>query len=36
LADLPVLEVGSYVIEWRAMAKDGHVMLGRISFDLEG
>ncbi|NNU17063.1 hypothetical protein HK107_12095 [Parvularcula sp. ZS-1/3] len=35
-ADLPDLEPGSYVIEWRAMAKDGHVMLGRISFELEG
>ncbi|ADM10811.1 hypothetical protein PB2503_00210 [Parvularcula bermudensis HTCC2503] len=33
-ASLPELGPGSYLIEWRAMAKDGHVMQGSISFDI--
>ena len=34
-AALPALGTGSFEIEWRAMAKDGHVMLGTIAFDIE-
>lgn len=33
---LPVLEAGVYVIKWRAVAKDGHVMRGEIDFTITG
>lgn len=29
---LPALENGSYKIEWKTIAKDGHVMDGAVSF----
>ena len=29
---LPTLENGSYKIEWKTVAKDGHVMDGAVSF----
>ena len=29
---LPALEDGSYKIEWKTVAKDGHVMNGAVSF----
>ena len=33
---LPALETGSYVLKWRAVAKDGHVMQGEIDFTIAG
>ena len=33
---LPSLEPGSYVLKWRAVAKDGHVMRGEIDFTVTG
>ncbi len=34
VAPMPELEDGDYVLSWRAMASDGHVMTGQISFSL--
>ena len=31
---LPALEPGNYVISWRALSDDGHVMPGHIQFTL--
>jgi methionine-rich copper-binding protein CopC len=31
-APLPELRPGAYIIRWRAVANDGHVMRGEISF----
>ncbi|WP_425410046.1 copper resistance CopC family protein [Hyphococcus sp.] len=31
---LPSLAVGSYVFHWRALAKDGHAMNGKIEFSV--
>ncbi|MGB0906110.1 MAG: copper resistance CopC family protein [Maricaulaceae bacterium] len=31
----PDLDPGTYVIKWRVMAKDGHVMNGEIAFTYE-
>lgn len=33
-ASLPPLDDGDYVLSWRAMAGDGHVMTGEIAFVL--
>jgi len=33
---LPTLEPGIYVLKWRAVAKDGHVMRGEIDFTVTG
>lgn len=33
-APLPALRAGDYVLSWRAMAGDGHVMTGEIAFSL--
>lgn len=33
---LPVLEPGTYVLKWRAAAKDGHVMKGEVEFTITG
>lgn len=33
---LPPLETGRYVLKWRAVAKDGHVMRGEIDFTITG
>lgn len=33
---LPVLEPGTYVLKWRAVAKDGHVMKGEVDFTITG
>lgn len=35
-APLPELSEGSYVLEWRALARDGHVMTGEIRFSVTG
>ena len=35
-APLPELSEGAYVLEWRALARDGHVMTGEISFSVTG
>lgn len=35
-APLPELSEGAYVLEWRAVARDGHVMIGEISFSVTG
>lgn len=35
-APLPDLSAGAYVLEWRALARDGHVMKGEISFSVTG
>ncbi len=35
-APLPALDEGSYLLSWRAMAGDGHVMTGQIAFSLAG
>ena len=32
---LPELDGGDYVLTWRAVAKDGHVMSGNIPFSIE-
>ena len=32
--DLPVLAAGEYVLKWRAVAKDGHVMKGEVAFTI--
>ncbi|MEL7282137.1 MAG: copper resistance protein CopC [Pseudomonadota bacterium] len=33
---LPMLESGTYVLKWRAVAKDGHVMKGEVVFTITG
>ena len=33
---LPTLEPETYVLKWRAVAKDGHVMRGEIDFTVTG
>lgn len=33
---LPMLEPEAYVLKWRAVAKDGHVMRGEIDFTVTG
>ena len=33
---LPTLEPNAYVLKWRAVAKDGHVMRGEIDFTVTG
>ena len=33
---LPHLQAGSFVLKWRAVAKDGHVMRGEIDFTVIG
>ncbi len=33
-AELPDLGSGDYVLEWRALARDGHVMTGEIEFSV--
>ena len=33
---LPMLEPGTYVLKWRAVAKDGHVMKGEVDFTITG
>lgn len=33
---LPTLEVGAYILKWRAVAKDGHVMRGEVDFTIIG
>ncbi|NWG47235.1 MAG: copper resistance protein CopC [Alphaproteobacteria bacterium] len=32
---LPVLAPADYILSWRALAKDGHVMAGKIHFTVE-
>ena len=32
--DLPALPAGDYTLSWRAVAQDGHIMKGEISFTL--
>ena len=32
--DLPELAAGEYVLKWRAVAKDGHVMKGEVAFTI--
>ena len=32
--DLPELPAGAYTLSWRAVAQDGHIMKGEISFTL--
>ncbi len=32
---VPELSAGSYRVEWRGMAEDGHVMSGAFSFEIE-
>ena len=32
LVELPHMAPGVYVVRWRAVAKDGHVMTGEIPF----
>lgn len=34
--ELPDFTAGEYVIKWRAVAQDGHVMSGEITFTLAG
>lgn len=34
--ELPDLPMGAYVIKWRAVAQDGHVLNGEIAFTLAG
>lgn len=31
---LPQLDIGTYIMKWRAVAKDGHVMRGEINFTI--
>lgn len=33
---LPMLEPGPYILKWRAVAKDGHVMKGEVGFAITG
>ena len=33
---LPAIEPGDYVLKWRAIAKDGHVMRGEVAFSILG
>ncbi|MCP2678885.1 copper resistance protein CopC [Maricaulaceae bacterium NA33B04] len=33
-AELPDVGSGDYVLEWRALARDGHVMTGEIEFSV--
>lgn len=33
---LPELEAGAYILKWRAVAKDGHVMKGEVDFTVTG
>lgn len=33
---LPMLESGTYVLKWSAVAKDGHVMKGEVVFTITG
>ena len=33
---LPELDTGAYVLKWRAVAKDGHVMKGDVDFTIAG
>lgn len=33
---MPDLSNGTYVLKWRALAKDGHVMKGQIDFTVVG
>lgn len=33
---LPTLEIGVYILKWRAVAKDGHVMKGEVDFTITG
>lgn len=33
---LPPLVADTYVLKWRAVAKDGHVMKGEVSFTITG
>lgn len=33
---LPALDTGTYVLKWRAVARDGHVMQGEIGFTITG
>jgi len=33
---LPALEVGAYIMKWRAVARDGHVMRGEVDFTITG
>jgi len=35
-APLPELFEGGYILEWRALARDGHVMTGTIRFSVTG
>lgn len=32
---LPSLAIGAYVVHWRALAKDGHAMRGKIEFSVK-
>lgn len=34
-AAMPDIADGAYFLEWRAMARDGHIMNGQISFTVE-
>lgn len=33
---LPPLAAGAYILKWRAVAKDGHVMRGQVDFTITG
>lgn len=35
IVPLPTLTAGAYVFLWRAVAKDGHAMSGKIEFSVE-
>jgi methionine-rich copper-binding protein CopC len=35
IVPLPTLTAGAYVFHWRAVAKDGHAMNGKIEFSVE-
>lgn len=32
--ELPAIGIGEYVLKWRAIAKDGHVMKGQVDFSV--
>ena len=32
---LPILEMGNYKVFWRALAEDGHVIKGELTFSIE-
>lgn len=34
-APLPVLGTGSYIIQWRVMSADKHIMSGKVSFKVQ-